>query len=417
MTEPVATIAAIPTNNNSDTTTTATIARLTAQLKKLNEANGKYKQLLKLAKERIQKQEIDLQEQQQANVNSNRINNNATTTTSTSTTPETTRQVVAVCQRIRHADQIWALLEWEIVPENEQEVFLSFNNNHARVLEWKSFPNDESALHDFIRRDTGEPLPVPPYSYSPEQSVALQQETQAQVQAVTEEFRKFRIQTELQQQQRVTSEARRNTKAPVTRSAAHNNNINTLPLQHNSTQQQQQQQQQLIEQLQAELQLQDTRWKQAYDLLLAENKALQSTGSEALVASQWRQRYEACVAEKEELHSRLQNLQTEDHYEAKYRDLKESFKLYRKKAKEILEQQQQQHGSTSNPLTSSTTNNSSDAKLSYLKNLLFQYFMADDESTRAPMQGAIGMVVEFSPSEVQQIIEAKRRAEKDSSWF
>ncbi|GAX26405.1 hypothetical protein FisN_37Hu045 [Fistulifera solaris] len=361
-------------NNNNNNDAAVTIARLTAQLKKLNEANGKYKQLLKLAKERIEKQEQEQQQKDQAS--------SATTTTDT-------KQVVAVCQRIQHADQIWALLEWEIIPENEQDVFLS---DHPRFLEWKSFP-EESALHDFIRRDTGEPLPIPPYSYSPEQSQQMQQEAQAQVAAVTEEFRKFRIQTELAMQQRATnSEARRNHTAPPTKA--------TPPP---STQHHHQQQ---IEQLQAELQLQDTQWKQAYDVLLAENKALKSTGSEALLASQWRQRYEACFKEKEELHSRLQSLQTEDNYEAKYRDLKESFKLYRKKAKEILEQQQHEPG----PLSSS----SADAKLSYLKNLLLQYFLAEDDSTRRPMEGAIGMVLQFSPAETQQI-EAKR-AEKDS-WF
>ncbi|GAX23454.1 hypothetical protein FisN_15Lu186 [Fistulifera solaris] len=376
-------------NNNNDAA--VTIARLTAQLKKLNEANGKYKQLLKLAKERIEKQE----QEQQATIS----NSNATTTD--------TKQVVAVCQRIQHADQIWALLEWEIVPENEHDVFLS---DHPRFLEWKSFP-EESALHDFIRRDTGEPLPIPPYSYSPEQSLQIQQEAQAQVAAVTEEFRKFRIQTELamQQQRATNSEARRNHTTHPSRATSH------PPPTPSTQQQQQQQQQQQIEQLQAELQLQDTQWKQAYDVLLAENKALKSTGSEALLASQWRQRYEACLKEKEELHSRLQNLQTEDRYEAKYRDLKESFKLYRKKAKEILEQQhQQQQQNEPGSLSSSSSSSSSDAKLSYLKNLLLQYFLADDDSTRRPMEGAIGMVLQFSPAETQQI-EAKR-AEKDS-WF
>lgn len=392
------------TNNNNNDHAALTIARLTAQLKKLNEANGKYKQLLKLAKERIQKQEIDLQEQKEAAHQTNLVNSSSSNNNNTTTTAHTeTRQVVAVCQRIRHADQIWALLEWEIVPENENDVFFSINNNNPRAFEWKSFP-EESALQDFIRRDTGEPLPVPPYSYSPEQSVQLQQETHAQIQAVTEEFRKFRIQTELtlqqQQQARVNSEARRKSSSAVTR-VANSNNSTTPHNSNNSTQQQ-------IEQLQAELQLQDTRWKQAYDVLLAENKALQSTGSEALLASQWRQRYETCLAEKEECISRLQNLQTDDHhYEAKYRDLKESFKLYRKKAKEILEQQQ---GGGGGPLTNSS---SADAKLSYLKNLMLQYFMADD-STRPPMEGAIGMVLQFSPAETQQL-EAKR-AEKDA-WF
>ena len=98
---------------------------------------------------------------------------------------------------------------------------------------------------------------------------------------------------------------------------------------------------------------QEAHWKEAYDVLLAENNALKSSGSEALLAAQWRQRYEACMTEKENLKSQLQvALQKQEKekeergkmdagkYEMKYRDLKESFRLYRKKAKEIFEAQQ-----------------------------------------------------------------------------
>lgn len=98
---------------------------------------------------------------------------------------------------------------------------------------------------------------------------------------------------------------------------------------------------------------QEAQWKEAYDLLMAENNSLKSSGSEAMLASQWRHRYETCVAEKEDLESRLkmevaradalaEHRREEDagKYEMKYRDLKESFRLYRKKAKEIFEAQQ-----------------------------------------------------------------------------
>lgn len=98
---------------------------------------------------------------------------------------------------------------------------------------------------------------------------------------------------------------------------------------------------------------QEAQWKEAYDVLMAENSTLKSSGSEALLAAQWRQRYETCLAEKEDLSTRLQ-MEVEKSevaadqrrkvdagkYEMKYRDLKESFRLYRKKAKEIFEAQQ-----------------------------------------------------------------------------
>jgi hypothetical protein len=98
---------------------------------------------------------------------------------------------------------------------------------------------------------------------------------------------------------------------------------------------------------------QEAQWKEAYDVLLAENNALKSSGSEALLAAQWRQRYETCMTEKDNLKTQLQAIQQKqaleknekgkadaEKYEMKYRDLKESFRLYRKKAKEIFEAQQ-----------------------------------------------------------------------------
>ena len=88
--------------------------------------------------------------------------------------------------------------------------------------------------------------------------------------------------------------------------------------------------------------------------MLAENLALKSSGAEALLAAQWRQRYETSIREKEDIETILEmekeklkgmietNRKADaGKFEAKYRDLKESFRLYRNKAKEIFDAQQQ----------------------------------------------------------------------------
>ena len=98
--------------------------------------------------------------------------------------------------------------------------------------------------------------------------------------------------------------------------------------------------------LRAEMAEQEAHWKEAYDVLMAENTVLKSSGSEAMLASQWRQRYDTVLKEKEDIENKLKmELQKKEafesgKYEMKYRDLKESFRLYRKKAKEIFEAQQ-----------------------------------------------------------------------------
>lgn len=106
-----------------------------------------------------------------------------------------------------------------------------------------------------------------------------------------------------------------------------------------------------VNRLRAEMAEQEAQWKEAYDVLMAENNVLKSSGSEAMLASQWRQRYDTVLKEKEDIENKLkmelQKNESSDSgkYEMKYRDLKESFRLYRKKAKEIFEAQQSgEHG-------------------------------------------------------------------------
>jgi GRIP domain len=93
----------------------------------------------------------------------------------------------------------------------------------------------------------------------------------------------------------------------------------------------------------------------------------------------------------------------------------ESFRLYRKKAKEIFEAQQQSHGGVSSAAAMTiTSTTSADAKLSYLKNLMINY-LTSDPTVREHMLGAIGTVLQFTPQERQRI--SAKSNTKDSSWF
>jgi GRIP domain len=95
--------------------------------------------------------------------------------------------------------------------------------------------------------------------------------------------------------------------------------------------------------------------------------------------------------------------------------LEESFRLYRKKAKEIFEAQQLNEGGGISPAAalSITSNSSSDAKLSYLKNLMLNYLTAD-AAMRDHMEGAIGTVLQFTADERNRV-KAKKVA--SDSWF
>ena len=410
-------------------------ARLAVQLKKLTEANAKYKNLLKLAKERIQQQEdeLELVRREKADLagqlEEEKLGEKEITLGADSDDKaDELHNIVGVCQRIKSAvtrdrsqasqsngeptEEIWALLEIEVVPANEMDV----SNNSRYFKQWRRF-DTESELQDFIRRDTGEPLTLPPYSLSPEQSAKIQQESASKVSQVTEDFRRFRVRAELARKQ--AESQIRDLQSKKAQSAAMR--IEGHDLQHELEQARSVTSQ--LDKMKAELAAQEAHWKEAYDVLLAENNALKSSGSEALLASQWRQRYETCLKEKEALEQKLETKGNggpggSESYEAKYRDLKESFRLYRKKAKEIFEAQERgavhPAMATSSPVPMGITDASSaEAKLSYLKNLMVNYLTAD-QAVRDHMESAIGTVLQFTPDDLERI--GKKKTENEA-WF
>lgn len=232
-------------------------------------------------------------------------------------------------------EDIWALIEMESYDPDQQIISTPSKRNKV----WKKF-DSEAALSDYVRRDTGEPLKIPPYSLTPSQSARIQNDAKREVTKITEDFRRFRVKAEMARKQadaQIRELQNSNVESAKRRIEGQNDKESTSSNGQTSK----------IEKMRAEIERQEAHWKEAYDLLMAENESLKSSGSEAMLASQWRQRYEACLKEKEEVENQLKNREiikpdTEDaeKYEMKYRDLKESFRLYRKKAKEIFEAQQ-----------------------------------------------------------------------------
>jgi hypothetical protein len=270
-------------------------------------------------------------------------------------------------------------------------------------------------VQDYIRRDTGEPLSLPPYSLSPDQSAQIQQTAEATVAKLTDDFRRFRVKAEL---------ARNQQEAQIREMQSLNAQSAAQRIVGNDMQQELEQARMVgtrLEQIKRELVAQEAHWKEAYDVLLAENTALKSSGSEALLASQWRHRYETTLQEKADLESQLKTAQSKlthgnnNKYEAKYRDLKESFQLYRKKAKEIFETQER-GGIVSPPGMASFAMNdasSAEAKISYLKNLMVNY-LSSDATVRDHMETAIGTILRFSPDDLEKI---EKRKAANETWF
>jgi hypothetical protein len=344
--------------------------------------------------------------------------------------------IVRVCQRIKVDlevlelnarglnEEIWALIEYELIDNNYLEGGEAPSNTTTssmsrRTKRWKKFDTDTD-FADFVRRDTGEPLTVPPYSLTPQQSSKVMNDAEKNITQITEEYRRFRVKSEMTRKQMDTQIRELQSNNVETAKRRIEGQVVERELEVARTEHTQ------LERLRAEMGRQEAQWKEAYEGLLKENEALKSSGSEALVASQWRQRYEACLKEKDEAESKLKmaNQRSEDDadrgkFEMKYRDLKESFRLYRKKAKEIFEAQQNgalHNGgagmSSADMMLKISQNSTEDSKLSYLKNLMVNYFTADPE-VRDHMEGAIGTVLNFTADDLSKI--EKKKAE--TGWF
>mmetsp|Transcript_7766 Transcript_7766/g.11821 ORF Transcript_7766/g.11821 Transcript_7766/m.11821 type:complete len:545 (+) Transcript_7766:141-1775(+) len=457
---------ALTSTTTSRTTKSSTAKDHGPQITKLRDANAKYKSLLKMAKERIQTQEDELEQlrmelkdhknrldhqtkEMEAQKQQMALGNNEqspqgpqsypSTNSLSSLSNFTSDQIVRVCQRIQqqHPHQsahgassstngsssstshehhhtstkteIWALFEITNIPQTEMIVG---DVPLKKYKQWKSF-DSENALQDFIRRDTGEPLMLPSYSLSPDQSQHIEHDAAQKVSHITEEFRRFRVRTEIQRKQSESTirELQSNLAATATKrieGQGVEKELHQAKIDHD-----------LLERMKSQMEDQEEKWKSAYTIVVNENKALKSSGSEALLAAQWRQRYETLLNEKEDLETKLE-METEkadelhDHhrkldagkYEQKYRDLKESFRMYRKKAKEIFETQQRGGDVGLLSVSMNADSSKSDAKLSYLKNLMVNYLSSDD-AVREQMEGAIATVLKFTPQELQRIEQKK----------
>lgn len=446
-------------NNNSK-------AQAHAQIQKLKEANNKYKQLLKLARERIETQQEELkqaqlEQQQQHSVagtftsshasNNNNYNNihghshgnqeeNGVIIRVIHCTCEEDPQENAVMGE-DDSKVIWALFEYETAPPAD-DLVVETSVIYKRWKKWMAFDN-ETELADFVRRDAvaGEPLVIPPFSISVRESEAIQNEARQAVAHVTEEFRRYRVRAEVSRKQAdaALKAARITNVDHAQKRIVKNHNDN------NTRDNSQHEDDDTIKRLKSALLEQDLRWKEAYDVIEQENRLLKEGGpkAEATLASQWRRRFEECLKEKDDLTAKMEMMTTAKKnssdsnggseyakLETKYRSLKDEYKLYRRKAKEIFDSQQH-HQMNSNGRRRNSVNHhyadenggvgsdgslSEDPRIPYLRSLMIQYFTSKDE-LKEPMENAIFTVLKFSSKDRDKIKERREAIDYANSYW
>lgn len=307
-------------------------------------------------------------------------------------------------------------------------------------VEWLRFES-LARLEDYVRRDPGsEPLELPEQVLTVEEARRVKDEAEAAVSSVSDEFRKFRVQAEIQRKQREA----------LHREATAMREILAA---------------EVDDQPQAARQAEDDIAPQAgrnnglvVDGLKAQLAELQGEfdrrrEEEAEALTQLRRRYELGLKEQEKLEDEVRALRTagkeSSEYAAlskEYEELRKEFKAYRGHALKALREQEQRQtpekviaraaandsrrpgdAAASSSVRSSTPRplealgdrynparrraaEDSLAKLQYLKNLMLNYLTSPEAKAKEHMERAIATVLAFNKDELSRLATAKANA-------
>ena len=284
------------------------------------------------------------------------------------------------------------------------------------------------------------PLPVPPFSLSLEESDALREESSSSIAFSGEEFRRYRVRSEvarkelegrLRRFERKELESKGDDIESLFPSSAGGGASSSSGGGKNGPTRED------MDRLSADLAEQDRQWREAYDAILKELDALKSAGAASTAATQWRTRYETAIRERDDANAKLQMAEREaagrereaeergrgergmgridgkngggrggrdqpavesaTNFAEKYQSLRDEYSLYRKEAKRILESYK-----------SGTAGSSKDAeRFAYLTAILTQYFGTPNTGVKDKMEPAIFMALELDDKAIANIKKAK----------
>ncbi|KAG5178296.1 hypothetical protein JKP88DRAFT_350359 [Tribonema minus] len=410
---------------------------------------AKYKRLLTLARRSIEENQRQIAERE--NLISQLRDELSQTQAAQRQSQPTDAEPLAVLRRVDHDGFTWLLLEHEDDDDDDET-----------VLAWRKFESVDE-VQAFARRPGAEPLVVPACSLSPEECEAIQAAADARVSQIREDFRKYRdAEVQMAYSGGGGKHRRPGGAGGSGGGAADAARIQELMEEVQNLQSELAEQDQMwraaYEKQRAAIALPDDSngssgggARCCCAAAVREAERLRRAGSEAEVAAQWRQRYEAASREKEDALAKLEMLAAAHRHsdgggsgsangttmdpaaiahaalEAKYSALKEEYRLYRRKAMAALQGGGAPSPSSaadgaaprrSNSFAASAAGSSSggggavdESKLPYLRNLLLKYLGTDDAIARANMERAMGVVLQFSSAERDELRARREREE------
>lgn len=321
----------------------------------------------------------------------------------------------SILRRVDVKDVIWILIEYE-----SGDAWICFRS--------------EQELDDFVQRGTGEPLVKPAKCLTPQEAGLLETECKKRVDRIVEEFRRFKVRSEIARKQKDAESRRSNgSRALVSQSSdEYYDNSDSVPASTASRDDIQKLQQQMVDN--------ENKWKTSYEQLARENEVLRNKDTDQLLLVQLRERYEECKAERDELSDKLKvytsingsnnasNGMGRKSLEQLYIDLKGEYKDFRRRAlalerdrlrhiEELREELESlridsdQLASEAGPGTGSGTSTKltvENSKLLHLRHLVLQYLSCKECDVREHMERALMTLLRFTGPEKQAVLDRKK---------
>jgi len=227
----------------------------------------------------------------------------------------------SLLRRVDADDLIWILVEFE----GSDDGWICFNS--------------DSELSDYIQRVQGVPLVSPARSLTPAESQKIVCDAQTKVDQIVEEFRRFKLRTDIARKQRdaETRQALMLTTSPAGTGGANSSSSSSYGGINGKGSRTSAGTEAGEESAGAQPDS-ETRWRTAYEQVVRENEQLRNRGGDMMLANQWRERYDSLLRERDDLTEKLRVFTKMDSgggsgvgggrsLEQAYLDLKDEYKV------------------------------------------------------------------------------------------
>eukprot|EP01035_Chromulina_nebulosa_P017343 gene17343-22889_t len=392
-----------------------------------DEVLAKYKKLLSLARSSLESNQAtiaakDKQISQLLAALEEERSNRLKKSTNTSKEDDLSLMPRNLLRRVDLSDNcIWILIEYEGIEDS-----------------WKLFTSEQE-LDEFIQRVPGVPLTKPHRSLSSIESKLIEEESKKRVDKIIEEFRRFKVRSEISRKQKDSGNKLSLTSSPISSSSA----ISELDISNIED----------INKLRLQYQEQELKWKSAFEKVVRENEQLRTRGNDIQIAIQLRERYEQCLKEKNELEEKIKvydKLLRDNSgsggksFEQLYIELRDEYKEFRRRVQAIETQRQieeelknSNNNYNNNNQTNGFTDHSKDndsyhdsnimsqmwpgnpkgiveSKIQYIRQMVFQYLSCKDSEVKLHIESALVAIFRFNDHEKAAIEQRVKDESQDT---